>query len=349
MANRENDYGRESYGGPDWNREEWNRGSEYERGRGVDDRGRGWESQRYESEGTGPWRGREGRRGEWEGGGYGGRGEYEPRYGRSQYDERDFGERSGREWGAGGGEYSRGGGRWSERPTYYGGSGGYGGGGYGSGAYGGYGRGAPRGYRGEDIDRGGPRYGEQYDQRGYQSQGYQGYESQGYQGSPEFQRGQYRESQYGGYGSRGQERYGEESRGRFTGRGPKGYRRSDERIREDVNERLTMHPDVDASDVEVRVNEGTVTLTGVVEDRRQKRLAEDIVEDIFGVDDVRNELKVRHGFLATLTGEKASDREISRAAARESRETGESRESREEGEATRRGGGSATTRSSQST
>lgn len=108
--------------------------------------------------------------------------------------------------------------------------------------------------------------------------------------------------------------------GSHAGRGPKGYRRSDERIREDVNDRLTWNADLDASDIEVRVMEGEVTLTGVVEDRRAKRLAEDLVEDVFGVDDVHNQLKIRHGFLAGLTGEKADEREVAVSAGRERNE-----------------------------
>jgi hypothetical protein len=88
------------------------------------------------------------------------------------------------------------------------------------------------------------------------------------------------------------ERY---SAGRFSGKGPKGYRRSDERITEEVCERLTRHPEIDASEVEIRVNAGEVTLTGFVEDRYQKRVAEDIAEEVSGVNDVHNELKVTKG------------------------------------------------------
>jgi len=98
----------------------------------------------------------------------------------------------------------------------------------------------------------------------------------------------------------------EHRRGRFFGRGPKGYRRSSERIREEVSDRLMTHPDIDASDIEVRVENGIVTLMGTVEDRHEKRLAEYIAEDAIGVDDVDNQLKVRHGFWASMTGEKAS-------------------------------------------
>jgi len=101
----------------------------------------------------------------------------------------------------------------------------------------------------------------------------------------------------------------EHRRGRFFGRGPKGYRRSSERIQEEISDRLMTHPDIDASDIEVRVGDGIVTLTGMVEDRHEKRLAEYIAEDALGVDDVDNQLKVRHGFWATLSGEKADDSE----------------------------------------
>lgn len=142
-----------------------------------------------------------------------------------------------------------------------------------------------------------------------------------------------REPEYGPgetYSGRGYERpYGDfreeyprgyRGAGSHAGRGPKGYRRSDERIREDVNDRLTWNADLDASDIEVRVIEGEVTLTGVVEDRRAKRLAEDLVEDVFGVHDVQNQLKIRHGFLAGLTGEKADEREVAVTAGRERNE-----------------------------
>jgi hypothetical protein len=83
-----------------------------------------------------------------------------------------------------------------------------------------------------------------------------------------------------------------ERRGQHAGRGPKGYKRSDERIREDVNERLTDHPELDASEIEVSVEDGIVTLSGTVDDRRDKRLAEDIAESVSGVQDVTNNIRV---------------------------------------------------------
>ena len=78
----------------------------------------------------------------------------------------------------------------------------------------------------------------------------------------------------------------------YRGRGPKNYQRTDDRIREDVCERLTMDHDVDASEIEVNVREAIVTLDGTVNERHAKRIAEDIAESVRGVRDVQNNLRV---------------------------------------------------------
>ena len=84
-------------------------------------------------------------------------------------------------------------------------------------------------------------------------------------------------------------------RGPYAGRGPRSWRRSDERIAEDLNERLTVHPDIDARNLEVRVHDGEVTLTGTVDSRRVKYAAEDLAEQVLGVRDVHNQLRIaRH-------------------------------------------------------
>lgn len=80
---------------------------------------------------------------------------------------------------------------------------------------------------------------------------------------------------------------------RHRGKGPKGYRRSDERIREDVNDRLS-EGYLDATEIEVSVAEGEVTLSGTVNSRSDKRRAEDIAEDVRGVKNVENRLRVQH-------------------------------------------------------
>ncbi len=76
------------------------------------------------------------------------------------------------------------------------------------------------------------------------------------------------------------------------GRGPKDYVRSDTRIAEDVNDRLTDDRDVDASDVEVSVRDREVTLNGTVDSRRAKRAAEDCADSVSGVVHVQNNLRV---------------------------------------------------------
>lgn len=86
--------------------------------------------------------------------------------------------------------------------------------------------------------------------------------------------------------------------GRHAGRGPKGWQRSDDRIREDVNERLTDHPHIDASEIQVQVNNGEVTLTGTVDDRPSKRLAEDIAESVSGVREVHNNIRIQQREIA---------------------------------------------------
>jgi len=97
------------------------------------------------------------------------------------------------------------------------------------------------------------------------------------------------------YGAIGSYRGGTEGRGQFTGRGPKGYQRSDDRIREDVCDRLSDDPHLDASDIEITVRNGEVTLAGFVHDRSDKRHAEDVAEHVSGVREVTNSLRVNRG------------------------------------------------------
>jgi osmotically-inducible protein OsmY len=77
------------------------------------------------------------------------------------------------------------------------------------------------------------------------------------------------------------------------GRGPKGYQRSDQRILEDVNDRLTDDPHIDASEVDVTVTNREVTLSGTVNSRFEKRHAEDLAESVSGVNHVQNNLRIQ--------------------------------------------------------
>lgn len=76
------------------------------------------------------------------------------------------------------------------------------------------------------------------------------------------------------------------------GKGPRSYVRNDKRILERINERLCDNPYLDASDMEVAVEDGVVFLSGVVNSREDKRLAEEIAEEITGVEDVENRLHI---------------------------------------------------------
>ena len=89
------------------------------------------------------------------------------------------------------------------------------------------------------------------------------------------------------------ELHGEErSQSEFSGRELKGYQRSDDRIREDVNERLTDHPGIDATGIEVQVKAAEVTLNGTVDDPNMKQKAEEVAGQVSGMKGVHNQLRV---------------------------------------------------------
>jgi len=155
-----------------------------------------------------------------------------------------------------------------------------------------YGR---QGY-GEDRQR---QYGEQSYGRSFGPSN-QPYGRQGAQGY----RGEWAQTGYGqGGGAFGNEPlqrvtdgeydHGFRTGGEHRGRGPKNYTRSDERIREDVNDRLSDDAWLDATEIEIQVAAGEVTLTGAVNSREDKRRAEDIAEQVSGVKHVQNNLRVQ--------------------------------------------------------
>ena len=90
--------------------------------------------------------------------------------------------------------------------------------------------------------------------------------------------------------------------GDHRGRGPSGYKRTDERISEVAHERLTDDAWLDASAITVIVDGGEVTLAGVVTDRESKHRAERLVEDLAGVVHVQNNLRVRRDDPVAGTG-----------------------------------------------
>lgn len=116
-------------------------------------------------------------------------------------------------------------------------------------------------------------------------------------------------SEYGsqsGYGreygreERGDERhlgYGRAGQSSHRGKGPKGYQRSDERLKEMIFERLMADASIDAEEVTIDVKDQAVTLTGTVADRAEKYHIEEIVDSCGGVAEINNQLKVRRSGL----------------------------------------------------
>jgi osmotically-inducible protein OsmY len=69
-------------------------------------------------------------------------------------------------------------------------------------------------------------------------------------------------------------------------------RRPDEALRGELQEILTGDPELDASEIEVAVEGGAVTLRGTVDSSDARLLAEELVESVTGVREVHNQLKV---------------------------------------------------------
>jgi osmotically-inducible protein OsmY len=139
----------------------------------------------------------------------------------------------------------------------------------------------------------------------------------GYGGGRQMSGPQQHDRNYGGYGGEsygrgmgnmaasGEWRGGYEQSGRgfgsergfdqrpsHRGKGPKNFTRSDDRIREQVCEALENDHNIDASEIEVEVKNGEVILKGTVDDRNIKRMAEDCVLQLSGINEVQNQLRV---------------------------------------------------------
>lgn len=189
-------------------------------------------------------------------------------YGGGEFGRSSRGGEFGQGWGAG--ELGGGFGGWSGAWQQGGQGGAYGGRSYGAGMSGESGRGG-------------------YGTSGGYGQG-PGFGAEGPRGS---YGGMYGSTSRGGeWGAQQQGGAGTQQRSQRN-RGPKGYTRSDERIREDISEQLMRHHYIDASEVEVEVQNGEVTLKGTVNERRMKHEIEDLVDDVSGVRDVTNNIRVQ--------------------------------------------------------
>ena len=79
---------------------------------------------------------------------------------------------------------------------------------------------------------------------------------------------------------------------RSTQAGGPAEQRPDEAIWEDIHDHLTTNPDLDATEIEIVVEDGDATLTGRVDTREAKWVVEEIVRGIPGVRELHNRLKV---------------------------------------------------------
>lgn len=84
----------------------------------------------------------------------------------------------------------------------------------------------------------------------------------------------------------------EEQGRRQSARAKRGRRRPDESLAQEIHEILTKDPELDATEIEVEVEGGAVTLTGEVHDPDARLLAEELVESLPGVREVHNRLRV---------------------------------------------------------
>lgn len=241
---------------------------------------------------------RQGSRGDYRGGEYGGDyGRYGGSYGGSRGDYgggREAGSYGRSNYGGGSDEdYRQGSSYGYGREGAYGGESGQRGGRYSSGReneeWGGGGWEGSRGYTGSGTYGGSGSYGSDWSRRGGSSYG----------GYREPMRGEEDRGWWERTGDEVRSWFGDEDAERrrrmdeYRGRGPKGYTRSDDRIREDVCDRLCDDPRVDASNIEVSVANGEVTLSGTVDARDVKHRAEDCAEDVSGVKNVQNNLRVQ--------------------------------------------------------
>lgn len=109
----------------------------------------------------------------------------------------------------------------------------------------------------------------------------------------------------------GPDQHAHRGTGPHRGKGPIGYQRSDDQLRDRVCESLSDDDQLDASQIEVAVEGGEVTLSGTVDDRRAKRDAEDCASSVPGVRDVQNRLRVRDR-LASLPSNPSGPAAVSR-------------------------------------
>lgn len=85
------------------------------------------------------------------------------------------------------------------------------------------------------------------------------------------------------------------------GKGPKNYKRSDARICEDICEKLSESPYINAENIEVTVENGTVFLSGAVDSKRAKLFVQDIADGTNGVYEIINRIEINQNLDTTTS------------------------------------------------
>ena len=75
-------------------------------------------------------------------------------------------------------------------------------------------------------------------------------------------------------------------------RGPKNYRRGDDRIGVEVAERIARATRIDSGAITIAVRDGTVTLEGTVPARWMRYAVENVAATVWGVEDIDNRVRV---------------------------------------------------------
>ena len=80
----------------------------------------------------------------------------------------------------------------------------------------------------------------------------------------------------------------------YSGYGPRNWKISDEKLQEKICEILLHSFEVDASEIEVKVEDRVVTLSGNISSKGMRNVAIDLVESIPGIEDVFSNLKIQN-------------------------------------------------------
>ena len=84
--------------------------------------------------------------------------------------------------------------------------------------------------------------------------------------------------------------------------------KTDGQIKQDILDELVFQPNIDETEIGVIVENGVVTLTGIVDDFQKKVAAEKVVKKIKGVKAVAADIEVKYG-----TEFQKTDKEVAKA------------------------------------